>query len=113
MGNFNNIFVPKAPLATSSYHHKMIGSSQRYSNDPSELHRPWHEFMDDEELKKKVEKDITTLREFGKPQTERDEHFYLLLRDQYLLPDLHYLDAIGRLPEGIDVSALETEFAIT
>lgn len=113
MANFNKIFVPRAPLATSNYHHKMIGSSQRYSSDPSELHRPWHEFMDDEQLKVKIEADITILRDFGKPQTERDQHFYLTLRDRYILPDLHYLVAIGRLPADIDVSALEAEFALT
>jgi hypothetical protein len=105
-------FVPNSALAMSTFHHRMIGSSQRHSDDPKELHRPHHEFMDDDQLKAKVERDIGLMRTVKKPSDGGKREQYEQIRDEFILPDLRYLVGIGRLPEGIDVAALTAEFAI-
>lgn len=121
MPGMNGEFVPKPPLAESNYHHEAMGSSHRSLPDmPENLHRPHHEFMSDNELRAYVEKEIATVREehskLGSPEAEKGgmSHgkMFLMIRDKFLMPNLHYLAVIGRLPDGIDIAALEAELVM-
>lgn len=113
-------FIPKPKLAQSNFHHKALGSSHRHTPDtPENLHKPAHEFLSDDELRAQVEEEIAQVRETLKDFREakepdekrRAENLLLAIRDKFLFPNLHYLVAIGRLPEGISVSNLKEELS--
>lgn len=118
MPEVNGEFVPDPGLAQSNHHHKVLGSTQRNQPDtPENLHRPLHEFMSADDLRDYILKDIGLVREqrakVGGPEdNERFRRMFRLICDETLLPNLRYLEAIKRVPEGVSVTALEVEFMI-
>lgn len=115
MPGMNGEFVPNSKLAQSNFHHHAMGSSHRNQPEiPENLHRPMHEFMNDEELRRHLEHEITLVREErlkfgGHEDNERFRKMYKMLYEDFLLPDLKYLDSIKRLPEGIKLLSLISE----
>lgn len=114
-------FIPTPKLAQSNWHHKAMGSSHRHQPDtPENLHRPDHEFLTDNQLSWRIIEAVFYTREAltefrNAKDPERKAHLersFLRLRDNFLFPNLHYLAAIGRLPEGVSVSALEKELQL-
>ncbi len=105
--------VPRSNLAKSAADHQKIGSSHGQSRPPADQNKPEHEFMSDEELRAYIEGEIETVREtrkkLGQPGGLPND-MYLMIRDDYLMANLKFLKEIQRLPEGIDIEALETEF---
>lgn len=113
-------FIPKPRLARSNAHHDAMGSSHRnMPNTAENWHRPQHEFSSDKELSREMLDDIEIVRtERGNMEKEikgeRGKQFMLMYRmiHDSLMLDLRYLDVIGRLPEGINISQIEVELNI-
>lgn len=112
-------FVPFPKLAQSNFHHGELGSSHREQPDtPENHHKPKHEFMSDEKLNEYVRDEISSLREeyaeLEEAQIEddrqRQKKIIRVLREKFVMPNLRYLEAIGRLPEDIRVTEVEKEF---
>lgn len=117
LGN-NSEFIPKPKLAQSNFHHESMGSSHRHKPDTEEnRHRPAHEFLTDWELRWRIAEEIADVRgalaDFRNAEDpekkKKAEKTFLLVRDKFLFPNLHYLVAIGRLPDDISVSGLKEE----
>jgi len=109
-----DIEVPKAPLAQTREHHEAIGSSAG-SREPEDYRKTPAEMMNDEELRAYVDKELQTIREeHAKLESKCAGHtdMFRMIRDKFLMVNLRYLKEIGRLPDGFDIDAIETELKI-